>query len=71
MVIWSMLLPLPLPFYLFIRADRKERNVGMTMKYEGWKKRYRGGIHQSLFDENLSIIASFYSEWWKLFRFLT
>jgi hypothetical protein len=60
-----MLLPLPLPFYLFIRTDRKERkgpSAGMAAKYEGWKKRYRDGNHKSLFDEILILLASFYSE---------
>ncbi len=34
-------------------------SVGMAIKYEGWKKRYRDGIHKSLFEKIVVLLLHF------------
>jgi hypothetical protein len=54
--------PPPSPF-LSLHPDKQERkkrpSARMATKYEGRKKRYRGGIHKSLFEKILVLLLHF------------
>ncbi len=40
-------------------GKKESPSLEMATKYEGWKKRHRGGIHKSLFDEILVLLLHF------------